>query len=36
VLSRTRDNTHYAERRVMPSVVPDGVRGMGFVDAGSA
>ncbi len=36
VLSRTRDNTHYAECRIIPSVVLDRLRGKGSAHAASA
>ena len=36
VLSRTRDNTHYVECRIMPSVVLDCLRGKGSAHPASA
>ena len=36
VLSRVRDNTHYAEGRIMPSGPVNRLRGKGFLPAGSA
>ncbi len=36
VLSRVRDNTHYAECRIMPSVVLDCLWGKGSAQAASA
>jgi hypothetical protein len=36
VLSRGRDNTHYAERRIMPRVAVKCLSGKGFRVAGSA
>jgi transposase len=36
VLSRTRDNTHYVECRIMPSVVLDCLRGKGSAQPASA
>ncbi len=36
VLSRVRDNTHYAECRIMPSLVLDCLRGKGSAHAASA
>ena len=36
VLSRSRDNTHYAEYRIMPRAALNGVWGKGFTHAYSA
>jgi len=36
VLSRHRDNTHYAEHRIMPRAMLNGLRGKGFTHAHSA
>ena len=36
VLSRVRDNTHYVECRIMPSVVLDCLRGKGSAHPASA